>query len=193
MSGTDHVKPARPGVKLTYDDFMLFPDDGKRHELIDGEHYVTASPNTTHQTVLLNLAVLMSNWLETHPVGKVLVAPYDVIFSEFDVVEPDLVYLSNARAAQVLTPLHARGTPELVVEVASPSTRGRDETIKRRLYERCGVDEYWVLDPEIDVIRLYRRVGGTFERPAELSREADDVLTTPLLPGLEMGLARIFR
>ncbi len=59
MSGTERVKPASPGVKLTYDDFMLFPDDGKRHELIDGEHYVTSSPNTKHQAVLLNLAVLM--------------------------------------------------------------------------------------------------------------------------------------
>ena len=82
---------------------------------------------------------------------------------------------------------------ELVIEISSPSTRKRDETIKRRLYERAGVSEYWVVDPEIDVIRVYRREHDQFGRPAELSREAGDVLTTALLPGLEMPLARIFK
>jgi Uma2 family endonuclease len=83
--------------------------------------------------------------------------------------------------------------PELVIEIGSPSTRKRDETIKRRLNERAGVSEYWVVDPEIDVIRVYRRADASFGRPAELSRDAGDVLTTSLLPGLELPLARIFK
>jgi Uma2 family endonuclease len=193
MSGSDHVKPADPGLKLTYDDFVLFPDDGKRHELIDGEHYVTPSPNTRHQQISVNLLLLIGNWLETHPTGRVFHAPFDVVFSHVDVVEPDLLYLSNERAAAVITPLHVRGVPELVVEIGSPGTRKRDETTKRRLYERAGVAEYWVVDPDTDVVRVYRRERDGFERPAELSREAGDVLSTPLLSGLEMPLARIFR
>ena len=72
MSGSDHVKPASPGVKLTYDDFVLFPDDGKRHELIDGEHYVTPSPNIRHQQISINLTLLIGSWLETHPIGPSL-------------------------------------------------------------------------------------------------------------------------
>jgi Uma2 family endonuclease len=80
-----------------------------------------------------------------------------------------------------------------MVEIASPATRKRDETIKRRLYERAGVDEYWIVDPETDVVRVYRRSGSTFARVSELSREAGDVLTTPLLPGLELPLFRIFQ
>jgi Uma2 family endonuclease len=187
------MRPASPGVKLTYDDFVLFPDDGKRHELIDGEHYVTPSPNTRHQRVSANLHLLIGSWLETHPVGQVFYAPYDVVFSDYDVVEPDLLYVSNARAAEVLTPQHARGAPEIAVEIASPGTRKRDETIKRRLYERAGVSEYWVVDPEVDVIRVYRRVDDRFARAIELTHEAGDVLTTPLLAGLDMSLARIFR
>jgi Uma2 family endonuclease len=187
------MRPASPGVKLTYEDFVLFPDDGKRHELIDGEHYVTPSPNTRHQAISGSLYLLIGNWLEEHPIGRVFYAPYDVVFSDLDVVEPDLLYLSNERAARVLTPLHAKGVPELVVEIASKGTRKRDETIKRRLYERAGVSEYWVVDPETDVVRVYRRDGERFARPVEHSREADDVLTTPLLPGLEMRLARIFK
>jgi Uma2 family endonuclease len=84
------------------------------------------------------------------------------------------------------------GAPDLVVEIASPGTRRRDETIKRRLYERSNVLEYWVVDPDIDVIRIYRRAGDRFERAVELSREADDVLTTALLPGLDIPLSRVF-
>jgi Uma2 family endonuclease len=193
MSGSDEMKPAGPGVKLTYDDYVHFPDDGKRHELIDGEHYVTPSPNARHQRISGTLHGLIWTWLQAHPVGQLFYAPFDVVFSEFDVVEPDLLYLSNERAAQALTPLHVRGVPELVIEVASKGTRRRDETVKRALYERAGVSEYWVVDPEIDVIRIYRREDACFGRPLELSREADDVLTTSLLPGLELPLARIFR
>ena len=193
MTGSDRVPPARPALKLTYDDFLLFPDDGKRHELIDGEHYVTPSPNTKHQVLLGNLHLLVASWLQAHPVGRVFFAPYDVVFSNVDVVEPDLLYFSNERAASVITPAHARGAPELVAEIGSPGTRQRDETIKRRLYERFGVSEYWVVDPELDLVRIYRRAGEQFGRAIELTREGGDILTTPLLPGLEMPLERIFR
>ena len=193
MAGKDHMKAASPAVKLTYDDFVLFPDDGKRHELIDGEHYVTPSPKIPHQRVSGTLCGLIWSYLETHPIGEVFHAPFDVVFSMFDVVEPDLLYISQARAATVLTPDNVKGTPELVVEIASKGTRKRDDTIKRRLYERAGVTEYWFVDPNTDVIRIYRREGARFGRPLELSRAAGDVLTTPLLPGLAMPLARIFR
>jgi len=186
------VSPS-PGVKLTYDDFLLFPDDGKRHELIDGEHYVTPSPNTKHQIVLGALHLLVASWLEQHPIGQVFLAPFDVVFTRFDVVEPDLIYMSNERAAEILTAKNVQGVPDLVVEIGSPSTRKRDETIKKHLYERSGVSEYWTVDPELDVIRVYRLDDGRFARAVELSAEAGDVLTTALLPGLEMPLARVFR
>jgi Uma2 family endonuclease len=191
MLGDGDVK--RPGsrVKLTYDDFLLFPDDGKRHELIDGEHYVTPSPNLRHQRISRRLLVLIDTWLAEHPVGEVFDAPLDVLFSRFDVVEPDLLYVSNERAAELLTSQHVTGAPDLVIEIGSPGTRQRDETIKRRLYEQFGVREYWVVDPEIDVVRIYRRQGDGFARPLELSREAGDVLTTPLLMGLEIPLLRV--
>jgi Uma2 family endonuclease len=192
MAGRGRVK-ASPVVKLTYDDFVHFPDDGKRHELIGGSHYVTPSPNTRHQVISGRLHALMWAYLDARPIGQVFQAPYDVVFSDIDVVEPDLLYVSNGRTANVITPMHARGAPDLVVEIASKGTRKRDETIKRRLYERDGVTEYWVVDPDIDVVRVYRRQGDAFGRPIELTREAGEVLTTPLLPGLELSLARIFR
>jgi Uma2 family endonuclease len=193
MAGSDPVTPPSPGVKLTYDDFVQFPDDGMRHELIDGEHYVTPSPNTKHQTLSINLTVLIGSWLERNPIGQLFHAPFDVVFSNFDVVEPDLLYLSNARAADALTPQHVRGVPELVIEIASPGTRKRDETVKRRLYERAGVSEYWVVDPEIDTVRVYRLEGEAFARVIELAADAGDIVTSALLPGLEIPLSRVFR
>jgi Uma2 family endonuclease len=184
---------ARAGVKLTYDDFVLFPDDGKRHELIDGAHYVTPSPNTRHQEISGRIHYLIADWLEDHPVGRLFYAPFDVVFTMFDVVEPDLLYMSHGRARQVLTEKHVTGPPEIVVEIASKGTRRRDETIKRRLYERSGVSEYWVVDPTVESIRVYRRSGARFAKPVELSRALGDVLRTDLLPGLDLPLASVFR
>lgn len=193
MSAMAERMDSGAGMKLTYDDFVLFPDDGKRHELIDGEHYETPSPNTKHQRISLHLVVMIGGWLEEHRVGRLFHAPYDVVLSLFDVVEPDLLYLSNERAAEVMTALHLQGAPELVVEINSRGIRSRDETIKRRLYERVGVSEYWCVDPELDVVRVYRRDRDRFTRPVELSREAGDILTTPLLPGLTLPLDRVFQ
>ncbi len=116
------------------------------------------------------------------------------MFSRFDVVEPDIVYVSHERSANVVTKANLQGAPDLVIEIGSPSTRQRDETIKRHLNERSGVSEYWVVDPDIDVVRVYRSAGeGHFGRPIELALEAGDVLSTNLLPGLDLPLARIFR
>ena len=187
------MRPAGSGVKLTYDDFLLFPDDGKRHELIDGEHYVTPSPNLPHQRIIGRLYLMIATHLEAHPDGEVFLSPLDVVFTQFDVVEPDLLFVTEAKRSEILTKQNVRGVPDLVVEVGSPSTRKRDETLKRRLYQSQGVSEYWVVDPELETVRVYTRAGDGYERPVELRREAGDVLATPLLPGLEMPLARIFK
>lgn len=192
VSGSDSTRPPASDVKLTYDDFVQFPDDGKRHELIDGEHYVTAAPNTKHQRVVTDFTGMLWAFVRSRQLGQVFVAPFDVVFSDVDVVEPDLLFISKARQDDVLTAAHVRGAPDLVVEVGSPSTRKVDETTKRRLYERYGVAEYWVVDPELDEIKVYRRAGDRFERMALLSAEQRDVLTSPLFPGLELPLTDIF-
>ena len=90
---------SNPGVKLTYDDFVHFPDDGDRHELIDGEHCVTPSPNIRHQQISGDLLAVIWTYLEAYPIGRVFHAPLDVVLSNFDIVEPDLLYVSNERAA----------------------------------------------------------------------------------------------
>jgi Uma2 family endonuclease len=194
---SDMPSKSAPPVKLTYEDFLLFPDDGKRHELIDGEHYVTPSPSLRHQTIVGNLFLALGKFLENHPIGRVWVAPLDVVLTKFDGVEPDLIYVSRERAS-VLTRQNIQGAPDLAVEILSPGTRKTDEVTRRRAYERCGIREYWVFDPELDLVKVYRLTGGKFERVAELSSESlssesDDVLTTPLLPELRIPLRSLFR
>lgn len=102
------------------------------------------------------------------------------------------LYVSNERAQELLGGQYVTGAPDIVVEIGSPGTRKCDETIKRRLYDRGGVGEYWVVDPDTDVIRVYRRDGGGFGRAVELTHETGDVLMTPLLPGLDISLTRVF-
>jgi Uma2 family endonuclease len=191
VPGSDDPRPSSPGVKLTYDDFVHFPDDGKRHELIDGEHFVTPSPNRRHQKIVGELFGLLWSYLKRHPAGEICGAPFDVVFSDFDVVEPDLLFVSRERA-RLLTDKNVQGAPDLVVEVGSPATRRRDEKTKLQLYERFGVQEYWVVDPDLDVIKVYRLVEGRYLGAMELTLAAHDLLRTPLMPGLELPLADIF-
>ena len=192
MPASDRVISRRPGVKLTYDDFLLFPDDGLRHELIDGEHYVTPSPNLDHQRISGRLYLAIGNYLHAHPTGEIVYAPFDVVFSRHDVVEPDLLYLSNERASRVVTQTSVQGAPNLIIEILSKSTRRRDRTIKQRLYECSAVDEYWMVDPVTASIRILRQRAGRFAAAADLRADAGDVLTTPLLPEFTVPLAEIF-
>jgi Uma2 family endonuclease len=139
----------------------------------------------------MNLTRAFIRYLDVHRRGLLFAAPFDVVLSDLDVVEPDLIYISRERAG-ILTEQHVRGAPDLVVEILSPSTRKTDEVIKRKRYEHFGVLEYWVVDPELDAVKIYRRTDDRFVRAAELSVEAGDVLTTPLLPGFSVALADVF-
>jgi Uma2 family endonuclease len=160
--------------------------------LIDGKHIVSPSPVMRHQRIVVRLLMAIGNHLESRPTGEVFVAPFTTILSRFDVVEPDLLYVSNGRRAVLEQQDWARGAPDLVIEILSPSSRKLDEVIKRKLYERSGVDEYWIVDPELDLVKVYRREGARFARAAECTREEGGVLNTPLLPGLKIDLEKVF-
>lgn len=188
------VAPPDPGpslLKLTYEDYLALPQDGKRHEIIDGEHYVTPSPTSRHQSALGNLHLAIGNYLREHPLGKLFLAPLDVILSNFDVVEPDLLFISNAKL-EILTGGYVHGAPDLVVEILSPSTLRHDAITKRRLYGKFGVFEYWLVDPEREQVEVYRLTGGSLEKVLELTLERGETLSTPLLPGFSLPLDEIF-
>ena len=178
-------------TRLTYEDFLLFPDDGLRHEIIDGEHYVTPSPNRGHQLLVGRLYFEIEQFLRANRgIGQVFLSPFDVIFSKWDVVEPDLLFIA-ADQEDIVTDKNVQGAPALVVEIASPGTRRRDEQIKRQLFDRGGVREYWIVDPDAHVVRVFRRQpDGSLAPVAELADGT--VLSTPLLPGLEIRLNDLF-
>ena len=123
-----------------------------------------------------------------------LLAPLDVVLSPHDVVQPDLLFVRRERRG--ILRRRVEGAPDLAVEVVSPSSRRLDEVLKRRAYEAHGVAELWIADPELEVVRVYRResegAGGGFARPMELSAERGDVLGSPLLPELRLAVAEIF-
>ena len=177
--------------KLTYEDFLLFPEDGCRHELIDGEHFVTPAPTPKHQTASINLSYFLVDFLRRNRLGRVFAAPFDVVLSNVDVVEPDLVFFSKERLG-VLNLKNAQGAPDLAIEILSDSTRERDETRKLSLYEHFGVREYWLIDPVPETARLYRRERGRLVLVQEVSAAQGDFLETPLLPGLRIPFAEVF-
>lgn len=178
-------------IRFTYEDYLLFPDDGRRHELIGGEHYVSPSPRKKHQDSSGNLYRILSLVIYENKLGRLYHPPFDVILSAEDVVQPDLFFVSQKRCS-ILKDEGVVGAPDLVIEILSESNRKTDEIVKPRLYERAGVLEYWIVDPVLETVKIYRLDGGAYERVAELSSEAGDRLETPLLPGLAIPLAQIF-
>jgi Uma2 family endonuclease len=178
-------------TRLTYDDLLLFPYDGKRHELLDGDHFMTPSPNTKHQRIVSRLNQAFSNYLDQHPIGQVFPAPYDVVLSPHDVCEPDLVFVASDRLA-IITPANIQGAPSLVVEVLSDGTRKVDEKIKRARYEHFGIPEYWIVDPELEIVKVFRTSDRGYLKPDECSLDRDEALTCPLLPGFRLSLTTLF-
>ncbi len=149
--------------KLTCQDYFdLDAPEGERYELIDGELIMAAAPNEAHQIVGAELGSLMHIFTKANALGRVIFAPYDVVLSETDVVQPDILFVSNERS-YIRTPANIQGAPDLVVEIISPSSERRDWRDKRELYARHGVKEYWLIDPINRIIWLMLLRRGVLE------------------------------
>lgn len=142
--------------KLTYDDYARIPDDGQRHEIIDGEHCVSPAPFTPHQGLSIELGSRLHLFVKGHRLGHIFTAPCDVVLSKQDVVQPDLWFVSNERAG-IVTEKNIQGAPDLIVEILSEGTRHLDETVKLELYDRYGVAEYWTFDTSRKTAHVHRR------------------------------------
>lgn len=177
---------------LTYEDYCLIPEDGKRHEIIDGEEYVSPAPTTPHQRIVQRLHLSLAPHVNKQSAGEIFIAPCDVLLSETDIVQPDVLFVS-AEQDDIVKERGIEGTPALIAEVVSEGHRRHDEVRKRRLYARHGVPEYWVVDPALETVKVYREGEGGYDRVAELTTEEDDTLTTPLLSDWGLALADLFR
>jgi Uma2 family endonuclease len=174
--------------KLDYRDLLATPSDGKRYELLDGEVVVTAAPTPGHQRCVLEMTLRFVEYFRGRDIAEVFVSPIDVILAEQDVVEPDIVVVSDP--AQV-SKRGIEGPPLVVVEVLSPSTRASDRTIKAQRYARLGIAHYWIVDPEERRVECFRERGGVYELVA--AAEADRGLTHPDWPGLLIELGALWR
>jgi len=174
--------------KLTYEEFRELPDDGKRYELIRGEVHLTPSPATKHQLTLFNLSGSLFVYSKRSPVGVVAVAPLDVRLSHDTAVQPDLIFVSNARA-NIIRENYIDGAPDLVVEILSPSTAAHDRATKLALYAEAGVPEVWLLDPNAKTVEVLKLQGKKYLMDAALA--GDQKLTSPF-PGWELPLIDLF-
>ncbi len=178
--------------KLTYEEFQDLPrEDGRRRlELIEGEVFVTPSPNTRHQRAVGRIFRTLSDFVEEHDLGEVFIAPYDVVFSRWTALEPDLLFIRKERSG-IVTDANVQGAPDLVVEVLSPSNRAHDRERKLRVYEAAGVPELWYLDPSEKTAEILNLDGdGRYAVTAALS--GNDAIVSTALPGLFLGLNEIF-
>lgn len=142
--------------QITWQDVQQLPEDGRRYEAIDGDLYVTPAPTVRHQRISMRLEWALKTLLQDPGYGELLHAPVGVEFPATEEgVQPDILFISNARR-EIVAEDWLRGAPDLVVEILSPSTAARDRGIKRRLYERQGVAEYWIVDPDAEAVEVWR-------------------------------------
>jgi Uma2 family endonuclease len=175
---------------LSYDDLASLPDDdGLRRELIDGELYVSPTPVRRHQRAVLRIAAALLSHVDQRG-GEVQPAPAEVKFSDRTAVQPDVVFVGAARHHLLTDPRFVDIAPDLVVEVSSPSTRRLDLVKKRGLYEREGVDEYWFVDLDEDVIDVYR-LDDTGHYGTPITLASGQTLTCLAAPGFELAVADV--
>jgi Uma2 family endonuclease len=179
-----------PQVRLTYADYRLLPDDGRRYEVLDGELVVSPAPSRRHQQLSKRLQYELYRHVEVeHRLGEVYYAPFDVILTDDTIVQPDLIFVTRERQG-LFSERGLEGAPDLVVEILSPRTRSHDEGLKRAIYARFGVRELWLVDPERDVIDAFELSGGELARVGSFGRA--DALQSRVLPGLRLDLAAVF-
>ena len=136
---------ARTKKKLTYQDYVGFPNDGKRHELIDGDRYLNPAPSVYHQEVSRRIQFQLYTQIELPKLGIVANAPIDVQITPHDIVQPDLVIVLEGRS--ITTPTKIKGVPDHIIEILSPSSDRNDRVLKFNLYECEKVPEYWIVNP----------------------------------------------
>jgi Uma2 family endonuclease len=166
-----------------------WPEDGRRYELYDGEVWEMPSPTLQHQGALMKILRLVDDYAERVD-GRAVVAPFDIVFSEYDVVQPDVVYFNPLRAQLLKWTEVTRYRPDLCVEVLSPGTLRNDRGRKMQMFVRYGVPEYWILDPFARTIEMLLLQEQQYVVAASGGCQA--TLASPLQPDLSVTVARVF-
>lgn len=166
--------------RYSYSDYLQMPDQ-PRCEITAGRLRMTPSPSGEHQTALIRVCAILWQFADGTGLGKVIPAPYDVVLSDHDIVQPDILFIAKAHLDRYDGEGPLRGAPDLAIEILSPSTAEWDRVEKRALYARSGVQSYWLVDLKdrsITVISL--------PDDAERIYRLGETLTDPVLPGFAM-------
>ena len=174
---------------MSYADLERAPEDGRRYELYDGEVYVVPAPIPRHQRVQIRLVEWLDAYAES--VGGFTVdSPIDIVFSEYDVLQPDVVFFGPARAHLIDLDRAIRHPPDLCVEILSPSTEATDRGRKLQMFARYGVPDYWIVDPIAQVIEVHRLEAGSYALTQRAT--GDDEVVSVSLPGAALRARTIF-
>ena len=173
---------------LTYEDYLNTSDD-ERWELLRGELTMAPSPEFDHQKIAGRLFSYIDSFVDENDLGDVVIAPFDVVLSHTNVLQPDVLFVSREQNS-IITAKNIQGAPALVIEVLSPSSLTRDRELKRAVYAEHGVGEYWIVDPDARTISVLSLDGKEFRDVGRYS--ASDTLSSPTLPGLALDPASIF-
>jgi Uma2 family endonuclease len=184
--------------RYTYEDYIKASEEGmfltppKRYELIEGELLMAPSPVTAHQRILIKLLSEIFNFITQNSLGEVFTSPYDVVLDEYNVLQPDIIFVSKERA-EIITEKNIKGAPDLVVEIISESTAYRDTIQKKRLYARFGIKEYWIVAPDDKLVEVYVLKDKEDAYSLVKIYLEDHVLESTVLKGLKIDLKKIFQ
>jgi Uma2 family endonuclease len=185
-------KPKRiPQPKLlTYEDYVkLTPPDSGNFELHNGQIIFMASPKPSHQDISSLLNTYLGIYIITNKLGKLFAAPMDVIFSEHDTFQPDLLFISKERQS-IIGENKIEGIPDLVVEILSPSNDSREMSYKKHIYESTGVKEYWLIDVEKQTLNQYEQIENELRWQRTIQK--NEVLKTKIIKDFTLDLGKIF-
>ncbi len=184
--------------RYTYEDYIKASEQAmlltppKRYELIEGELLMAPSPVTAHQRILIKLLSEIFNFITQNSLGEAFTAPYDVVLDEYNVVQPDIIFISKERAG-IITEKNIQGAPDLVVEIISESTAYRDTIQKKRLYARYGIKEYWIVAPDDKIIEVYLLKDKEDAYTLLKTYLEDHVLESTVLKDLRIDLKKVFQ
>ena len=174
--------------KYTYNDYEKLPE-GAPYQLINGELVMTPAPTTYHQRIIRRIFKLLDNHVEGNSLGEIFFSLIDVYFSETDTYQPDIVYIAKDRSS-IIGEKKIEGSPDLIIEILSPATADYDLRHKKKIYERFGVQEYWIVDPMEKSVDVYKNTSQLLE--LDKRYEESEILRSLLLEGFEMDLGRVF-
>ena len=175
--------------RLTYSDYVQStPPDSGHYQLIQGELITMTSPNTRHQRIIRLLTKSLESYLEKYPIGEIFLSPMDVVFADGDVYQPDILFILESNK-HIIEETKINGVPDLIVEVLSPSNAYYDLVVKKKIYEKCGVREYWIVDPLQNTLDLYVLHNNKFQHKIQIEKKGK--IPSEIFPGLDLQLELI--